>query len=148
MCQSKANGGRRCGGPKRAPTATLPEPVAQVGTVVSVRCSRPEKVYHVATDESWQRIRQEGLIPAIGGRSSSSSEAEPRVYLFGSRQDVDDALGNWLGEEFEDYEGDLIILEVATPSAAEPTFPDAETSWEWSTTAAIPAQALTVVDRC
>lgn len=87
-------------------------------------------------------------MPAIGDRSDAAEEPVPRVFLFGSRQDVNDALGNWLGEEFEDYDGALLVIELETPLAAEPTFPDAEESWEWSTTEAVPADALTVVDRC
>lgn len=131
-----------------ADIAATSHEAARRGSLVGWRCARPEKVYHVATDTSWEHIECHGLTPAQGERSSSAGEREPKVFLFGSRQDVEDALGNWLGEEFEDHEGDLVIIETDTPNDAEPTFPDADASWEWSTASAIPAAALRVVGRC
>lgn len=121
---------------------------AVTGAPVTGRAQRPAKVYHVATEAAWQRIRREGLKPSIGERSSLAAEESPKVFLFASRQDVDDALGNWLGEEFEDYDGELVVIEMETPRGAEPTFPDDEWSWEWSTAEPIDPLTLTVVGRC
>jgi len=105
-------------------------------------------LFHVTTDTAWETIQEEGLRPTCKDRSSAAAEQTPRVFLFGSRQDVDNALGNWLGEEFEDHDGDLVIIEMQTPDDAEPTFPGDETSWEWSTSHPIAAAALRAVDRC
>ena len=71
-------------------------------------------LYHVTTDESLDSILKEGLKPLIGQRSEKI-ESRPAVYLFPSIDDLTDALYGWLGNEFEDYEGDLHTLKVNIP---------------------------------
>ena len=75
--------------------------------------------YHVTLKENLSGILKKGIIPAVGERSSSTSssgeslESIPRVYLFPSREDLNTALSQWLGDEFDDVdEFGLIIIEV------------------------------------
>lgn len=67
--------------------------------------------YHVTTDESLNNILEEGLAPHIGPRSEEMGETEPKIYLFSSKDDVENALSNWLGEQFDDDQS-LYVLEV------------------------------------
>ena len=70
--------------------------------------------YHVTTPEGLEGIKQRGLVPQVGDRSRALGEENPGVYLFPSRDDRDNALGNWLGDEFEDHDT-LHSLEVDLP---------------------------------
>jgi len=67
-------------------------------------------MYHVTSKRNWQKIKREGLQPKIGPRSSKLKE-KPGIFLFTSMDSLEDALMNWLGEEFEDDET-LAILKV------------------------------------
>ena len=68
-------------------------------------------LYHVTTLASLPAILQEGIEPSIGPRSARINEITPAIYLFPTVDHVADALGNWLGDEFED-EDELVVLEV------------------------------------
>ena len=68
--------------------------------------------YHVTLESNLKSILSQGFIPSIGERSEKLGENEKAVYFFNSLQECDNALWNWLGEEFEDIEEDLIIIEV------------------------------------
>ena len=67
-------------------------------------------MYHVTSKRNWAKIRTEGLKPKIGPRSSKLKE-KSGIFLFTSMDHLEDALMNWLGEEFEDDET-LAILKV------------------------------------
>lgn len=69
--------------------------------------------YHVTTDSSLEVILNEGLKPVIGARSAELGETIARVYLFPSEEDVESALGSWLGECFNEDEV-LHVFEVDT----------------------------------
>ena len=58
--------------------------------------------YHVTPVCNLGSIMRFGLVPVIGKRSRACGEGIAGVYLFSSREDVDTALVNWLGDEFED----------------------------------------------
>lgn len=47
----------------------------------------------------------------IGPRSAAVGEPVPGVYLFSSREAVETALLNWLGEELEDEA--IVILQIS-----------------------------------
>ncbi len=66
--------------------------------------------YHVTPEENLPSIMEQGLRPSIGERSAELGETAERVYLFPSKEACEDALANWLGEQFDD--GTLVILEV------------------------------------
>lgn len=69
------------------------------------------KAFHVTPASNINAILADGLIPAIGTRSMELGEPVPAVYLFPSEDDAADAVGNWLGECFEDEE-ELALLTV------------------------------------
>lgn len=58
--------------------------------------------YHVTPVGNLESIMRMGLVPVVGDRSRACGESIAGVYLFSSREDVDDALVSWLGDEFED----------------------------------------------
>jgi hypothetical protein len=70
--------------------------------------------YHVTPDHTYQtKIKRHGLIPRIGARSKNIGEPIKRIYLFGSLNACEDALMNWLGDEYEDMGVEFVaILEV------------------------------------
>ena len=61
-------------------------------------------LYHVTTASAIERIRNQGLIPAIGPRSRKAGEDRPWVYLFPDMETAEDAMANWLGDELPDDE--------------------------------------------
>lgn len=69
------------------------------------------KTYHVTPKSNLPSILKNGLVPTIGERSQLL-ETIPKIYLFPSKENLETALLNWLGQEFEDLEEDLIILEI------------------------------------
>lgn len=71
--------------------------------------------YHVTPADNLDSIMRFGLCPRIGNRASAYGEDAPKVYLFGHRKDVDNALMNWLGDEFDDDIA-LAVLQVECDS--------------------------------
>lgn len=97
-----------------------------------------KEYFHVTTDESLPIILKEGLKPLLGERSEGIEEV-PAIFLFPNEEDMDNALGNWLGECFDDYEGELHSLLVRLPD----DFPIVETSdWERMCLDAIPSSYI------
>ena len=70
--------------------------------------------YHVTLKSLEAKIMEEGLLPKIGERSSLIKEKTPAVYLFKTREGLENALMNWLGEELPEDE-ELLYLEVTLP---------------------------------
>jgi len=68
--------------------------------------------YHVTLASNMKSILSQGFIPSIGERSKNLGETEKAVYFFHSLEECDNALWNWLGEELEDVDEDLVIFEV------------------------------------
>jgi len=79
------------------------------------------KLLHVTTDESLQTILNDGLIPQIGERSQYYGEEQRAIYFFSNEDDMDNALCCWLGEWFDDYEGELhaLMVEVSPERVAQ-----------------------------
>lgn len=73
----------------------------------------PSFVYHVTPAENLPSITASGLQPRIGERSAKLGEPKPAVYLMASWEALDDALGNWLGSEF-DEDTKLALLAIDT----------------------------------
>ena len=74
--------------------------------------------FHVTPMENVQNIMEHGLVPQIGERSGAQGEETPAIYLFPTRDDMDNALSNWLGEWFEDTYGpdaELAVIKVSLP---------------------------------
>ena len=62
-----------------------------------------------------EEILQNGLLPQKGERAQKLGEEEDAVYLFSTYEACEEALCNWLGEEFEDLEEELVTLKVELP---------------------------------
>lgn len=65
--------------------------------------------YHVTLASNLDSIMRDVLVPSIGDRSSALGESGPAVFLFPSREYLEDA--TWLADEF-DEEDELVVLEV------------------------------------
>ena len=68
-------------------------------------------VYHVTPTRNVFDILEQGLRPCIGPRSQELGEEVPRIYVFTRLDALEDALGNWLGEAFDEDEP-LSILDL------------------------------------
>lgn len=69
------------------------------------------EAYHVTTFKNIDSILKQGLIPTIGERSQQIDEPVAAIYFFPTLDDVDTALLNWLGDEFDEDE-ELALLKV------------------------------------
>lgn len=94
--------------------------------------------YHVTEAENLASIMRDGLMPSIGARSKALGETCEVIYFFPTEEDMDNALSNWLGEEFEDVE--IAILAVASDSIVEGDVP-----YEHVSETAIAPECITVV---
>lgn len=65
--------------------------------------STPPKFYHVFPASAEASIRLHGLIPSVGNRSQKLDE-HPGIFLWSSRDEMEDGVCNWLGDEFGDDE--------------------------------------------
>lgn len=68
-------------------------------------------LYHVTPSHNLQSILEDGLTPLIGPRSMQLGEAQARVYLFRSLDDVETALMNWMADAFDENE-ELVVIEI------------------------------------
>lgn len=84
-----------------------------------------KKFYHVSLKENLPSIMKHGLIPQVGDRSKEMNE-EKGVFLFPSRDDMNCALEQWLGDWFEDDEV-LMSLEITLPD----DFPIEDSTVDW-----------------
>jgi hypothetical protein len=73
----------------------------------------PQKLFHVTPNKNINKIKENGLIPKIGQRSKDLGEYFKAIYLFTNRENCDTALGDWLGEYFENIS--ITILEIELP---------------------------------
>lgn len=84
-------------------------------------------LFHVTPASNVEPILKKGLTPQLGERSQQVANEKEGVFLFCDYESCENALWNWLGEEFEDLEEDLIILKVDLPD----DFPlEQEVEWE------------------
>jgi hypothetical protein len=93
---------------------------------------KPDNIcYHVTPAKNVKWIMQDGLIPSIGSASSSYGESEERTYLFPTVDDAEDAVSNWLGDQYED--DILALLQVDTSGLKLRS----DVAWEYYTNQAI-----------
>lgn len=98
------------------------------------------RYYHVTPAQNKESILQQGLIPQIGS-NAKQIESEPAVYLFTSREYMEDALCNWMDNLFDD-DDEIVIFEVNLPDDFEMTL---TCDWEVVSYKVIPPEYLTVV---
>lgn len=82
-------------------------------------------LFHVTPISNLESIMKNGLIPQAGERSEKLEE-DPGVFLFPTYDDCENALFNWLGEEFDELDEEVVTLKVELPKH----FPLEETA-EW-----------------
>lgn len=99
--------------------------------------------YHATLEKNLKSIFETGLTPRIGVRSESLGETEERIYLFGNYDDCEHALGNWLGEEFDEEDPDerCYCLSVEIPDE-HPLEQSCE--WEFVSYIAIPKEWISI----
>lgn len=69
-------------------------------------------LFHVTPTVNIERIKSEGLKPMIGPRSQALGEPIPQVYLFTSREAMEDGVTNWLADEF-DEDLSLVVIDAS-----------------------------------
>lgn len=94
--------------------------------------------YHVTSKENLSCIMQQGLIPQVGERARKLNE-EAGVFLFSSKEDMENGLQNWLSDSF-DEDIELVCLKVVLPD----DFPlqDSCVDWEKISKVTIPPQYI------
>lgn len=73
-----------------------------------------QEFWHVTQFESVPDILRDGLLPRLGPRSQDAGETKPGIYLFPSYEAAEDALLNWLGEQFPE-DTRLALIKVRLP---------------------------------
>lgn len=99
------------------------------------------ELYHITPTSNIPQILKHGLIPSLGNRSSLM-ENENRIYMFGSMEDVENAVSNWLGDEF-DEDVPLSLLKISLP----PSWPLGKEAFEYTTSKPIPSNLITVLNK-
>jgi len=99
--------------------------------------------YHVTPKKNIPYILRDGLVPGIGRRSSKLGEIKENIYLFKTLDDVEEAIMNWMEDEFED---DLLaILKIIVPSTFTGIHQHPHAAWEYITDKTIPTQYISVL---
>lgn len=96
-------------------------------------------MYHVTPLKNLESIKKHGLLCKIGPRSQKIGEPVSAIYLFPNLDYANDAVANWLGDEFDDDE-DLIILTINVTEADVERAPDID--YERASVADIPAKLI------
>ena len=104
----------------------------------------PNTLYHVTTLDNLNSIIRNGLVPNIGDRSKKLGETESRIYFFGSLDDVNDALMNWLLDEFSE-DTKLVLLQVKIPNDVSITKEDDQ--FEYSTKDRIDSKYIKILSK-
>ena len=73
-------------------------------------------IYHVTNLTNLSSIKRRGLCPQIGLRSQELGETEKCIFVFTNLDDVDEAVANWLGDEFDDNER-LFCITINVPDS-------------------------------
>lgn len=72
--------------------------------------------YHITLSDNISSIKENGLLPRVGERSLAANELTPVVYAFFDKSMMEDALGGWLDQAFdEDDKLYLITFETHAP---------------------------------
>ena len=103
----------------------------------------PEFVYHVTPARNLRSIVSKGLRPSVGDRSSKIAGEQSAVYCFPDKASLEDALMNWLGDEFDEDE-QLALLKIDTTGLSGTFTPNAE--YEVTLTE-VPPKNITIVTK-
>lgn len=104
----------------------------------------PNLVYHVTPSENLNNIMSQGLIPQSGERSRKILDEKPAVYCFPDKNAMEDAVMNWLGDEFDEDEA-LALLEIDTTGLNGQVTDGAK--YEVAITSSIPVENIRVLSK-
>jgi hypothetical protein len=104
----------------------------------------PEKVYHVTLADNLDSIMSRGLIPQIGDRARKIEGEKPAVYCFPDKVSMEDAVMNWLGDEY-DEDDQLALLEIDTTGLKGQVTDGAQ--YEVAITDSIPVDNIRILSR-
>lgn len=86
--------------------------------------------YHITLESNLDSILKNGLTPQIGVNSSLIGETHSQIYLFNSLSELTEALGNWLGELYNEGDRLSIFKIVLDLSDTHLIFQDPQTHYE------------------
>lgn len=98
--------------------------------------------YHVTPYSNVPNILKQGLLIGIGRLSQSAGEIKNRIYMFKDKTDVEDALMNWLGDEFPDER--LAVLKITLPKSFKGIKQHEFANWEYVSYKPIPAKYISI----
>lgn len=104
----------------------------------------PEKIYHVTPSENLDSIMSKGLVPQVGDRARKIPGEKHAIYCFPDKNTMEDAVMNWLGDEFDEDE-QLALLEIFTTGLKGQVTDGAQ--YEVAITSAIPPQNIRIISR-
>lgn len=104
----------------------------------------PEKVYHVTPADNLDEILRHGLVPQIGLRTRKIEGEKPAVYCFPDKATMEDAVMNWLGDEFDEDES-LALLEIDTDGLRGQVTDGAQ--YEIAITDSIPVEKIRILSK-
>lgn len=73
-----------------------------------------EILYHVTPATNAPSILKNGLLPKNGKNSQACCERGNAIYFFPSREYMNDALGGWLGDLYDEEKLVCIMVKVPT----------------------------------
>jgi len=106
--------------------------------------------YHVTDERNIKSIMKQGLIPKVPEDFAQNGDVKG-VYLFKTRDDMDNALYNWLGERIEEWEeeNDKKYKETCLTvdlTGLEPYLVDS-VEYEWTCTATITPDRILKIEK-
>ena len=105
--------------------------------------------YHVTSKDNLNSIMKLGLEPRVPEDYGSDGDIKG-VYLFKTKDDVENALDNWLGERIDEIEEESgkdyneVILKVDIKGLEEYLIDSVE--YEWTCTTTIDPSRITIVE--
>lgn len=109
----------------------------------------PKIGYHVTPIWNLLKIKKQGLIPQSGRLSNKLGESGDSIFLFSTIDDMENALYNWLGEEYEELEkemGQEIQLAVLKVKIPEDSTVSSTVDYEFQVFDPIPPENIIVID--
>lgn len=73
-----------------------------------------EIYYHITPTKNVKSILKNGLEPRIGELSKDIGEEEPKIYLFKTKDAVEDGWANWM-EPYFDEDEPITVLKITIP---------------------------------
>jgi len=69
-------------------------------------------VYHVTPTKNLKSIAKQGLLPTVGERSSKIAGEKKGIYAFPDKVSAENAVMNWLGDEFDDEPLTMLKIDI------------------------------------